>query len=136
MRLALSLVCLVAVIGCGGTGGAKTPGTTTVGAEEKEFSIVLDKTTVPAGNVTFAVRNAGAIVHEFVVLDTDTPAGQLPQAGDEVSEDALTVVDEIEDIEPSANPSLDLTLTPGHYAIICNVPGHYAAGMHADLTVQ
>ena len=24
----------------------------------------------------------------------------------------------------------------GHYALICNLPGHYSAGQHADLTIK
>jgi len=30
---------------------------------------------------------------------------------------------------------LTLDLQPGHYAIVCNLPGHYAAGMHQDFWV-
>jgi uncharacterized cupredoxin-like copper-binding protein len=35
-----------------------------------------------------------------------------------------------------ATKALSLTLKPGHYAIICNLPGHYAGGMYTDLTVK
>ena len=31
-----------------------------------------------AGKVTFSVQNSGSVPHEFVVLRTDAPAGQLP----------------------------------------------------------
>ena len=31
---------------------------------------------------------------------------------------------------------LKLKLAVGHYALICNLPGHYAAGQYADLTVK
>ncbi len=122
------------VVACGG--GGATPGPTTVGATEKEFSISLSQTTATPGSVTFNVNNAGTIAHEFVVVDTDTPADQLPVDGTTVNEDALTAVDEIEDIAPGTTPALTVNLSPGHYAIICNIEGHYAAGMHADLTVQ
>jgi uncharacterized cupredoxin-like copper-binding protein len=27
---------------------------------------------------------------------------------------------------------LTLDLKPGHYAVVCNLPGHYAAGMRQD----
>jgi uncharacterized cupredoxin-like copper-binding protein len=27
-------------------------------------------------------------------------------------------------------------LKAGHYALICNLPGHYAAGQHIDFTVN
>jgi uncharacterized cupredoxin-like copper-binding protein len=29
-----------------------------------------------------------------------------------------------------------LTLGPGSYELVCNLPGHYAAGMHAELDVS
>ena len=29
-----------------------------------------------------------------------------------------------------------ITLAPGRYELVCNLPGHYAAGMYTQLTVQ
>jgi uncharacterized cupredoxin-like copper-binding protein len=141
MRLGLAILPIAALLGCS---GASTPsavpsqaaGGTAVGAQEKEFSITLDKSTLPAGDVTFSITNGGTIVHEFVVLDTDTPADQLPQASGEVDEDSLEAVDEVEDIAPGSTAKLSVNLPAGHYVVICNIPGHYAAGMHADITVQ
>lgn len=72
-----------------------------------------------------------------MVIDTDTAAGSLTVGADgTVSEDGLTVVNEIEDIAVGANPTLSVTLAAGHYVIICNIAGHYAGGMHADFQVQ
>ena len=31
---------------------------------------------------------------------------------------------------------MTLTLAPGRYELICNLPGHYAAGMFTELTVR
>lgn len=28
-----------------------------------------------------------------------------------------------------------MSLPAGHYVLLCNLPGHYAGGMRADLTV-
>lgn len=53
-----------------------------------------------------------------------------------VGEDAVEVVDEVEDIEAGATTSLAVDLEPGAYVIICNVPGHYDSGMHVALTVS
>ena len=129
---------LVFLAGCGGSGGstAQPSGPASIAATEKEFSISLDSNKISSGDVSFTVSNSGTIVHEFVVVKTDKPADQLPQASGEVDEDQLTAVDEVEDIEPGASPNLDVHLDPGHYVVLCNIPGHYAAGMHADLTVQ
>ncbi len=117
-----------------GCGGAATGPVT---AELKEFTITLGRASASAGTVVFNVHNGGAIVHEFVVLDTDTAAGSLQVGADgTVPEEGLTVVNEIEDIAVGASPTLSVTLAAGHYAIICNVAGHYAGGMHTDFQVQ
>jgi uncharacterized cupredoxin-like copper-binding protein len=130
--LSLTTVALAAVMS-----GCSAAPTGPVTASLKEFSITLGRATASPGSVTFNVTNAGTILHEFVVLDTDTAAGSLVVTADgTVSEDGLTVVDEIEDIAVGATPSLTVNLTAGHYAIICNVPGHYAGGMHTDFQVQ
>jgi uncharacterized cupredoxin-like copper-binding protein len=39
-------------------------------------------------------------------------------------------------MKPGAAKTLALNLAPGHYALVCNLPGHYKAGMYADLTVK
>jgi hypothetical protein len=44
----------------------------------KEFSVTLSTLTAPAGETTFSVSNSGTTAHEFVVLKTDTPAGDFP----------------------------------------------------------
>ena len=40
------------------------------------------------------------------------------------------------DLAPGASKTITLNLTPGHYALICNMPGHYLAGQRTDLTVK
>ena len=40
------------------------------------------------------------------------------------------------DLAAGATKTLTLNLKPGHYALICNIAGHYMAGMYADLTVR
>ena len=36
---------------------------------------------------------------------------------------------------PAPRQSLDVSLKAGSYVIICNLPGHYASGMHTAFTV-
>jgi len=40
-----------------------------------------------------------------------------------------------EGILPGALGWVTVTLRPGRYEIVCNLPGHYAAGMYAQITV-
>ena len=72
--------------------------------------------------------------HEFVVLRTATPAAQLPiKAG---RADETGNVGETGDLEAGASKTIAVNLKAGHYALICNLPGHYTAGQHTDLTVK
>jgi uncharacterized cupredoxin-like copper-binding protein len=94
------------------------------------------------GKVSFIVTNGGTQTHEFVVLRTDSPAASFPIVSFEgeanrIDEDAkgVTNVGETGDMEPGATMSLSLDLAPGHYAVVCNLPGHYAMGMRQDFNV-
>jgi uncharacterized cupredoxin-like copper-binding protein len=99
----------------------------------KEFSITPTASQVAAGKVTFNVKNDGTVTHEFVVLKTDKPAGSLLK-GDRADETGN--VGETGDLAAGASKSITLTLPAGHYALICNLPGHYKAGQHTDFTVK
>ena len=99
----------------------------------KEYTVTPRPSEVAAGRVAFKVRNAGAINHEFVVLRTNKKASELLK-GNEADETGN--VGEIGDIQPGQTKTLSLNLKAGHYALICNLAGHYKAGQHADLTVR
>ena len=99
----------------------------------REYSVAPSPTVGSAGKVTFNVRNAGAIPHEFVVLRTAKPAGSLLKGAEA---DEAGNVGEIGDLQPGQAKTLTLSLKSGHYALICNLPGHYKAGQHADFTVR
>jgi len=116
----------------GGTGGGGN-----IGATEKDFSITLDNSQASTGAITFSIQNVGPSVHEFVVFQTDLAPDKLPVDSGAVDEEGtgVTHVDEVEDIAVGATESLTLTLEAGNYVVICNIPGHYLAGMHAALTV-
>ena len=43
-----------------------------------QWVVTPSATTVAAGSVTFTVANDGTVPHEFVVLQTDTPAADFP----------------------------------------------------------
>jgi uncharacterized cupredoxin-like copper-binding protein len=102
------------------------------------MSIRVDQSTVMAGAVTLDVTNwSRSVLHEMLVIAVDNPNAPLLydyyQA--RVPEDQVKVLGEVADLEPNASKTLELTLTPGSYLLICNVPGHYAAGMVAALSV-
>ena len=105
----------------------------TIAITLKEFTIAPTPTVGRAGRVTFRVHNGGTMRHEFVVLRTDKPADALLK-GDEADEAGS--VGEIPGLAPGATKTLRLALKAGHYALICNMPGHYMAGQRVDFTVK
>jgi uncharacterized cupredoxin-like copper-binding protein len=69
------------------------------------------------------------------VFTTDLAEDALPVDGSTVTEGNLDLVDEVEDVAPGVGTSLTVDLEPDSYVVICNIEGHYTAGMHAALTV-
>ena len=131
----LGFALLLALPACGGDDN----GGSTVDATEKDFAIGVDPATAPAGTIDFEINNAGPSVHEFVVFQTDLAPDQLPVNDDgTVNEEGkgVTHIDEVEDIAVGATESLSVDLDAGNYLLICNLPGHYKAGMHAPITVK
>lgn len=119
----LGLPLLLAACGGGMSGGGSAKGGAAaqpiridVNASEMKFE---PKTiSARAGEVTFAVKNAGAIEHNFVIEDG---AGGSPGR--------------IPNIAVGATEQLAVTLKAGTYTFICGLPGHKEAGMTGTLTV-
>ncbi len=115
----------------------------------QEFAVSADPASVPAGSVTFDVTNTGPDdVHEFVIIQTDLGATELPVDDDgAVLEDGegMTVIDEIEDLAVDDTQALTVDLAAGTYVLICNIlqeepdgtlEAHYAEGMRTGFTVE
>jgi uncharacterized cupredoxin-like copper-binding protein len=98
-----------------------------------DFRVTPSKKSVPHGKVTFNVSNSSGMEHELVVIRTNTKAARLRLVNGRASEKGS--VGEVE-LAGHRSRKLTLNLKKGHYALICNVGGHYMAGMHADLTVK
>ena len=106
-------------------------------ASLSDYTIQLSSSTVPATQTNFSLVNASQSGqrHEFVILKTDLAAYKLPMsANNTVDESQLAKVGEQEGTEVGRPISMSADLAAGHYVIICNLPGHYAQGMRADLT--
>jgi uncharacterized cupredoxin-like copper-binding protein len=111
------------------------PRATVVAVKLIEFRLLPARKSVPAGRVTFVVKNGGKIAHEFVVLRTVKRASRLLAPSGKRALEAGHV-GEIEMVKPRLTKKLTLNLKPGHYSLICNFVGHYKAGQYADLTVK
>jgi uncharacterized cupredoxin-like copper-binding protein len=89
----------------------------------------------PLPKVTFVVQNAGKLEHEFVVIRTNTAAGQLAKSGAKEAPEK-GAVGEIEGIPSGTSKKLTLKLSQGHYALICNLKGHWNNGQFVDYYVH
>ena len=138
------LLAALLVLGLAGVPALPATAATTVKVDlwdKPDGSQGMDLSTdqVKAGKVTFDVTNVSKNEeeHEFLVAKTDLAPDQLPmtQAGARVDESKLPDLKELGDLEPGKSGKLTLDLTPGKYLLFCNEEGHFAAGMHAYLTV-
>lgn len=146
---AVAAALLLAAAACGGDDdddGDSGGEATTVAATLKEFEVLVDKDSVPAGSVTFRAENIGPEdVHELVAVKTDLARDALPtkDAGSVDEEGAgLEVIGEIEDLAVDSVEEITLDLTAGKYVLLCNIydadedEAHYAEGMRTAFTVE
>jgi len=99
-----------------------------------EMAISVSPDSVKAGDVKFEVSNDGSVEHELVVIKTNKKAADLPTDSTGKADETGSVGET--EVQAGASSELDLKLAAGHYALICNLPGHYAAGMYKDFTVK
>lgn len=101
-----------------------------------EFKIKPIVSRVAAGRVEFVVTNAGKVKHQFTIIRTDKPAAAVLSKHNP-DDDIPGARGEISSLAPGATKQLVVKdLKPGHYALVCALPGHYQAGMYADFTVS
>ena len=130
--IVLALVAVAALV-AGTVSFAKATGK--VSATEKEFKITAVPSSTSSGKTTFAVKNVGHLKHEFIVLKTNTPASKLKLTGSTALLSG-TVAGKITPFGPGQTRTLTVTLKPGHYILLCNLPAHYAAGQRLDFNVK
>jgi len=102
------------------------------------MSIRIDTTAIKAGTVAFDVTNwSRSILHEMLIVSVDNPSAPLPYDYTQavMPEEQVKILGEVEDVAPNDSKTLELTLDAGSYLLICNLPGHFAAGMITPLVV-
>jgi uncharacterized cupredoxin-like copper-binding protein len=108
--------------------------------------LTVDTASIPHGVVSFVATNLGSLNHELVVLPlpTNEIVGTRPLRADGTIDEATSIGEASntcgagagEGIAPAASSWTTVTLAPGRYELVCNLPGHYAAGMYTQLTVR
>ena len=90
-------------------GSAKT----TVTVNMVEYAFQLSQSSIPSGQVTFVINNKGNEVHNFAILGNKAGA----------------------QIGPGKSETWTVSLPPGSYNYVCDVPFHAERGMAGQFTV-
>lgn len=102
------------------------------------MSVRIDQSTAKAGTVIFDVTNwSRSVIHEMIVVSVDSADALLPYDYNSwrVPEGQIKVLGESGELPPNASHTVSLKLAAGSYLLICNVQGHFAAGMATPFTV-
>lgn len=131
-----------AIMGGQGMMGAWSGSTRTGG----RMVLSAERTSVPAGMLTVRLLNDGGLDHELVVLPladgqqigqrTVGPDGTVDESSSLGEASVSNAEGEGDGIAPGRSGWVTLDLAPGRYELICNIEGHYAAGMSTLLVVH
>lgn len=135
-----ALLALVALLLCGVTGcsGPKLRSSASLlRVSERDFKIDAPKT-IQSGDVRLRTGNRGPDTHELLVVRSGGRPLPLRKDGLTVDEDAVDVetIATVEGYEPGSSREVRLHLPPGRYVLLCNMAGHYLAGMRTTLVVR
>lgn len=116
---------------CGGGGGGSGSGQTNLKVTMTDFKFDPANVSVPAGQqITVSLTNNGSVEHSWGVLKTKAAGSTITDA-DKANLLAVKVV------PPGGTDTLTFTAPAeaGDYQVVCDVPGHFEAGMAGTLTV-
>jgi uncharacterized cupredoxin-like copper-binding protein len=93
---------------------------------------------LPAGDVRIEVSNRGPVSHELLVVRLTGKALPVRDDGFTIDEERIQhdLVGVIEPQPAGAKASLLVHLVPGRYLLMCNMAGHFAAGMRHEVAVR
>jgi uncharacterized cupredoxin-like copper-binding protein len=104
-----------------------------------DFRVGLSATAFAPGQLSMSIANTGTMPHELLVFRSNLDASAYPvdAAGNILEEDAAIIkMSDGANIDPGGSQlrTIDLTV-PGKYVFVCNLPGHFKAGMFTQVTV-
>lgn len=109
------------------------------------MTVAVAPAQVHAGQVSLRVDDIGWRTHEMVVLPLAAGqaigqrpvglTGKIEEAGSLGEVSGSCAAGSGDGLLPGSSGWTTLALQPGRYELVCNLPGHYAAGMYAELEV-
>ena len=133
VRFAVALSVFASALVCAVSSTAAPAPATTLRADVAEWSIVPSTGAVRAGLVRLVVRNLGASPHQVTLVRTSTFGARLQLAGARavVHPLAASVI-----IRPGKTATLVLSLRPGSYLLLDNLPWSYWKGTSVAFSVR
>ena len=120
-RLAVGLVAVALLAGCGGSGGSgSSQPSGSIQVTMTEFKFDPSTITHGSGNIVFWLVNSGSTQHDMAIRDGTGKTlftSELVSAGDTKEFDVSGIA-------------------AGSYTFFCTQPGHEQSGMHGTLTVS
>jgi len=118
---------------------APAPATGPLAVSLSEFKVAPAATTIAAGQVTLNITNGGTVQHELLVFRSDLAPSAYPEVNGGINEEGPGIEKESDgdNLDPGTTQTRTVDLTaPGTYLFVCNLPGHFAAGMYQVVTVK
>lgn len=103
-----------------------------INVEMTDFAFTPNHFMVPAGEeITVNIAHHGIVVHEFIIMNPGTTAGE------KFDEEDMPNVYTIVKVPPGHSQTFTFVapLQAGDYQIVCGIAGHLESGMTATLTV-
>lgn len=124
-------IAVLAALAAAAPAGANSP-SSTLRADVAEWSIVPSQGVVRAGQVRIVVRNMGVEAHQVVIVRTARFAQRLPLSKHRavVRAVAAPVM-----VAPGATKTIVVSLLPGAYVLLDNLPWHYWKGTSVAFAV-
>lgn len=141
MRATVVSTILVVSFAAVGTAFAAQPTKVNVsllGEGGSDMQIKVSQDTIKSGKIEFdVVNNAITESHEMVLVRLTSADQSIPIVENKhrIDEGKLKTVGEVSGLKAGAHGKLVANLRPGTYELLCNVQGHYEAGMHTLLKV-
>ena len=132
MKIAIACCVTVVALVSAPAWGRSTP-PPTIRADVGEWSVVPSVGVVPAGRVRIEVRNLGQVAHQLVLVKTDSFDPVLRLRGDRalVHPLATSVL-----VRPGRTSTFILSLRPGSYVLLDNLPWRYWKGTSVAFSVR
>jgi hypothetical protein len=104
-----------------------------------DFRVLPGPTTIGPGQVDLRITNGGRVQHELLVFRSDLPPSAYPTNDGDIVEDGpgVSLISDGDNIDPGDIQTRTVDLTqPGTYLFVCNLHGHFKAGMYSEVTVK